>query len=224
MGLIAEFSVSSAELALYEATTAEPEVSLQLTDILATDPQRPELTFWASGADLDAFDRALEADWTVTDIEIITDLGDRRLYRARLTDEVEVVCYPAWVKAGASQLSTSCEDGVWRNRLRFPDEESFDEVRSWCVDNDLSFQLYRLYTDTGSDEASGTTLSPKQARAARRAYEAGYYDVPRQSAAETLGEDLGVSGQAVSQRLRRAHAALIEEYLLDETGRQDGTE
>jgi predicted DNA binding protein len=227
MGLIAEFSVSSPELALSEATTAVPAVTLELTDILATDPQRPQLTFWAFGndeSDVAAFDRALAEDWTATNIETHTNLEDRRLYRVQLSEDVEVVCYPNWVAAGASQLSTSCQDGVWRNRLRFPDRESFDEVRTWCVDRDLSFQLHRLYTEARPDETNGTGLSPKQAQTARRAYEAGYYDFPRESATKVIGEDLDISAQAVSERLRRAHAALIEEYLLDETGRQGESE
>lgn len=52
------------------------------------------------------------------------------------------------------------------------------------------------------------------------AYEGGYYDVPRGATADELSTELGVSHQAVSKRLRRAHGPLIQTAL--ELGAPDG--
>lgn len=38
----------------------------------------------------------------------------------------------------------------------------------------------------------------------------GYFHVPRETTVDELGEELGVSSQSVSERLRRAHHNLID--------------
>jgi predicted DNA binding protein len=215
MGLIAEFSVTSPELTLVEATKAVPSVTLELTAEHATDPERPVLFFWANGAELDAFDDALAADWSVTDVEMYTDLGDRRLYRAQLSDAVEIVSYPVWVEAGGVQLSATCQNGVWRNRFRFPDRDSFRDVREWSVDNGLEFTLHTLYTETDNGHGPGeTALSPEQREVLEAAHEAGLYEIPQRASASDLADELDVSPQAISERLHRAHSTLVEEHII----------
>jgi AcrR family transcriptional regulator len=51
-------------------------------------------------------------------------------------------------------------------------------------------------------------------RGARIAVEAGYYQVPRETDQSDLAEQLNISHQALSERLRRATGALIEDALL----------
>lgn len=215
MSLIAEFSVSSPELTLYEATTAVPGVTLELTNQIATDPERPVLFFWAVGDCLAEFDSAVRDDWTLTDVETYTELETRQLYRAQLSPEVELVSYPVWVAAGGSRLESTCSKGVWRNRFRFPDRDALHRIRQWCLDNDISFTLHHLYRESVEDGVgSGHDLTDDQVRTLTRAYESGYYEIPRRATAGDLAEDLGVSQQAVSERLRRAYAELIEACVL----------
>lgn len=215
MSLIAEFSVHSTGLALAEVTEQVPSVTVELTNMIGTDPHRPVLFFWVDGGDLSAFDEAVQSDWSVTDVELYTDLGDRRLYRAKLSPDVDLVSYPVWVEAGASRLASTCQGGSWTNRMRFPDRESFEEVKVWCVDNDIEFTLHALYRETDNGHGPGQSgLSPQQRRTLAHAYQAGYYEIPRRATAEEIATDLGISQQAVSERLRRAYAALIEAHVL----------
>lgn len=217
MSIIAEFSVTSPDLTLVEATTSVPSVTLELTEQAATDPERPVIYFWANGADLDAFETALAEDWTVTDVQCYTDLGDRRLYRAQLSDDLDLVSYPIWVEAGGVRLGSTCQNGVWRNRFRFPDRESFHEVREWSAENGLEFTLHNLFTETDNGHGPGkTSLSPEQRETLVAAYESGLYDIPQRVTAADLAAELGISQQAVSERLHRAYATLVEEYVLDE--------
>jgi len=218
MSIIVEASVRSPELALCAVTSEVPSVTLELTEMIATDPERPVTFFWAEGEDLDAFDAALRDDWTITDVEVYMDTDQRRLYRGVLSPDLDVVLYPVWVEAGASRLSSTCQNGVWRNRMRFPDRESFDEVRKWCLDHDISLTLHRLYTETttGSDWA-GAALSEQQARTLERAYEMGYYDIPQGTTAAEIATAFDISQQSLSERLHRGHAALIETFVVGES-------
>ena len=52
------------------------------------------------------------------------------------------------------------------------------------------------------------------------AVERGYYDIPRQCTTAQLAAVLGVSDQAVSERLRRGIATLVEGTLGDDAGEQ----
>ena len=47
-----------------------------------------------------------------------------------------------------------------------------------------------------------------------KAFEAGYYNIPRSISAEELATDLGISHQALSARFRRAHSQLVESELV----------
>jgi hypothetical protein len=51
-------------------------------------------------------------------------------------------------------------------------------------------------------------LTPVQRRTLVVAIEQGYFEIPRQSTLDDLAADLGVSKQAVSERLRRALGAV----------------
>lgn len=48
---------------------------------------------------------------TVADLEGHNDVGNRALYRLRITDAVEVVSYPMWVEIGAEQIEAGYADG-----------------------------------------------------------------------------------------------------------------
>lgn len=215
MSIIAEFSVCSPRLALYEATSATKTVRLRVTNQFATDPSQPWLFFWAEGEDMDAFERAMAEDRSVEDVRTYTDLGSRRLYRVQISEEVDLVTYAVWVREGGSRLETTCQNGVWYNRFRFPDRESFQHVHEWCLENDLSFRLHSIFTETDDDTQShGNSLTPEQVRTLTTAYEAGHYEIPQAVTAAEVASDLGITQQAVSERLRRAYAALIEDHVL----------
>ncbi|EFW93068.1 DNA binding domain-containing protein [Haladaptatus paucihalophilus DX253] len=47
----------------------------------------------------------------------------------------------------------------------------------------------------------------------RSAMDRGYYEIPRRMTTTDLAEELGVSHQAVSERLRRGHRCLVEHGL-----------
>lgn len=57
-------------------------------------------------------------------------------------------------------------------------------------------------------------LTSKQYEALTTAYERGYYQVPRETDLQKLAEELDISHQALSERLRRATMIFIGEALL----------
>jgi predicted DNA binding protein len=64
-------------------------------------------------------------------------------------------------------------------------------------------------------QGEGFELTDTQREALVLAYERGYFDSPRESSLEAVAEELGITQQSLSSRLRRGHRRLIENTLID---------
>ncbi|WP_435195854.1 helix-turn-helix domain-containing protein [Natronomonas sp. EA1] len=212
MSLIAEYSVGGDRLVLGDALAAHPDIRLELERSVAVEPENPILFIWVEGGDLDAFEDAMAADPTATDIQCLSDIGDARLYRLQVTDEVGVVLYPQWVRLGAERLETRFENGTWNSRTRFPDRETIAAYRDFLTENGVSFHLHRLY-DSDDVDAHEDGLTERQRETLKLAYARGFFDIPRSTTTAELADELGVSNQAVSERLRRGYARLVEQVI-----------
>lgn len=189
---------------------------LEVEQAYATDPDHPILFVWVSSEDPDAFEAAMDDDPTVTSVRRLSEADGRRLYRVQVTAEVETVLYPVWVELGGEGIEARYRDGRWHSRIRFPDRGALREYESYVTANDLDFELYRIYDaseDEGAVDPTGG-VTEQQRETLLLAYERGFFDIPRRVTASELAEELGVSRQAVSERLRRAYATLVENHVV----------
>lgn len=212
MSIIAEFNVQNPGTALSNALEAVPDVELEMAQQVGTEPKQPYIFIWADAADQGAWEAAMAADETVTDVERYTEKEGEVLYRMQITESAESVAYDMWVRLGAEQLAAVWSDGWWHVRMRFPDRAALSECRTWCEAHDLPFELRRVYADDAEDR-DGSPLTPEQAEVLEVAAELGYFEIPREASMSDLASELGISSQAVSERLRRGHAVLLEEHL-----------
>lgn len=216
MSLIAEFSLRSPELVLVSALDAAPDVTVELEHQMAHECDAPIFVFWALGDDFEKLEAGLERDETVRSSEIIEELGERRLYRTRLDSENVLGIYPIYQRLGASPMAATGTADGWQRRVRFPDRDSIVAMRQFCADNDVDFRLHRLYAPGESDVVDEFGLSPEQRRALVTAERVGYFDVPRAVSLDDLGEELDISGQSASERLRRGVSQLVSTTLLND--------
>ena len=212
MSIIAEFDVQNPNTALSNALEAVPDVQLEIVQEAGTDPETPYMFVWVAASDEEAWERAMAADETVCDVERYTAMDGDVLYRMQIGEAAESVSYGMWVRLGAEQLQATWSDGWWHVRMRFPDRDALATCETWCQDNDVTFRLRRIYSDP-IDERGGHGLTREQREALTVAQEMGYFDVPRRASMADLAEELGISSQAVSERLRRGHRALVEDLL-----------
>ena len=209
MSVIAEYAVKSDGLALESALKRVPDVEFEVERSYATDPDRPILFLWADSCDLDAFEAALADDPTVGQVEVLSRVDESRLYRIETTDRMDTVLYPAWVSLGGERLRTRFSDGWWHTRVRFPDREALSKYREYLRDNEIRFELERLYDAADRDDTE-PALTEEQRETLLLAYQCGYFEIPREVTTSDLAEELGVSNQAISERLRRGYARLVE--------------
>lgn len=211
MSVIAEYQLASDGLVLAPTFDRVPAVELELERSFATDPNCPVLFAWGSGP-LDTFERAAADDPTVADLDTLDTFGGRRLYRIAVSDATETVLYPRWVELGGERLEAQYVDGWWHGRMRFPDRAALAEYRSHLDDAGVDFRLKRLY-DAGRPAGDGIGLTEEQRETLVLAHETGYFDIPRETTTAGLAEELGISNQAISERLRRGYSRLVEQLL-----------
>jgi predicted DNA binding protein len=76
----------------------------------------------------------------------------------------------------------------------------------------IDFDVMNIHDLTGHS-GSRVGLTDCQQMALQVAAERGYYTVPRETTADELAEEFGISHQALSERLRRAHGNLVHQIL-----------
>jgi predicted DNA binding protein len=211
VSVIAEYRLTSDRLVL--ATTFErlPRVELELERSFANDAGRPVLFGWVTGP-LDAFERTMATDPTVSSFERLDGIDGRRLYQIVISSETEVLLYPVWVELGAERLEARFADGWWHARTRFPDRDALGDYRDYLKTEGIEFALDRLY-DAGRGGDGDIGLTEQQRETLVLAYQEGFFDIPRGATTSDLAEQLGVSNQAVSERLRRGYSRLVEQLL-----------
>lgn len=100
----------------------------------------------------------------------------------------------------------------WNFRLRFSTHEDLSAFNMALTDGDIPITLRHIYNPTPPDEQ--TTLSADQRDTLLMAYHRGYFEVPRRKTLAELAVTMDISDSVLSQRLRRATDALIEQTLV----------
>ncbi|MFC4356947.1 bacterio-opsin activator domain-containing protein [Halobium salinum] len=212
MSVIAEFTVPADAFLLSDALSAAPEATVEIQRVVANAPDELMPVFWVAG-DVAGFDEAVREDDSVTDVTRLDDLDRGTSYRATWTRNAESIAY-AYLETGAAILEANARDDTWRLRMRFDDDESLGRFDDYCREHGLPFELERLYRPEEPMAGGRFGLTPKQRRSLVGALERGYYAVPRELTMSDLAAELGVTQQALSQRLRRAHGTLVENTLV----------
>lgn len=166
---------------------------------------------WLRGSDRDAIEDALRDDESVQDFSELTWYDDEGLYKLEWAHHVHLV-----VRILTNERSTIMDlygrPSGWRVRVLFPNRDELSNVNEFCEDHDLTFDVRRIH-DLESEPSGRYGLTDEQYRSLQTAWEAGYFDVPRDVDLRDLADELGISHQAFSERLRCGHSNLIEETL-----------
>jgi predicted DNA binding protein len=205
---IAEFRVPAENFAL-SATLAALDVSFEAERVTAYDTDRVLPLLWATGSreDLGALGDRLRADPSVEAVELVAGLEDEQLYRMEWVRDVRFVVH-ILVEEDAAILGASGSREYWQFRALFPDRAAVSATHDFCERWDLGVTLDSIY-EMNAERHGRFGLTRAQSEALVIALARGYFDVPRAATMDDLAAELGISRQAVSERLRRAHRRLI---------------
>ncbi|MFC4541516.1 helix-turn-helix domain-containing protein [Halosolutus amylolyticus] len=213
MSTIAELAVPAEEFALRRTLEATDALTVEIERVVAHDPDSVMPCVWFGGDEstLATVDDALADDPTVDEAELLTGSGGERLYRMHWVDDVTVMLHML-TEERATVLDATVEDTQWRFRVLFPERDALSRTYGFATDRGLTIEVRKIHR---LEEAHGTRhgLTDAQYEALATALDRGYYEIPRAMDMETLSDELGVSHQALSERLRRGHRTLVAEVV-----------
>ncbi|WP_255167475.1 helix-turn-helix domain-containing protein [Natrononativus amylolyticus] len=226
MSTIAELTIPADEFALSQTLDETDGLEVEIERVVAYDPDQVMPYIWFTGESdrLQTLDDALADDPSVEAAELLTDLDDERLYRMNWIDDVTVMIH-LLTEEKATILKARGEDNRWRLRILFPERESLARTYDFASDNGLSINVEKIH-QLDDDRHGRHGLTDAQHETLVTALDRGYYEIPRAADMEALSDELGISHQALSERLRRAHRSLVEDAVAigtEETPESDGS-
>ncbi|WP_265108789.1 helix-turn-helix domain-containing protein [Halosolutus halophilus] len=207
MSTIAEFRLPAPDTSLAVVFDRVPEATVELESAVS----RTHPCLWVSGVDHTAAAAAFEADPSIEAYELLVEADNRLLYDVTFTNETMSLC-DQLLADGGSLLEAWGTDGWWQVRVRYHDREALCAVHDRLVERGVTVDLRRV-TDVSNAVSRETQLTPQQREALEAALERGYFEIPRDISMEELASELGISHQALSERLRRAYETLVDEEL-----------
>lgn len=210
MRFIAELQLQHPKLLLTPTIQRCPEMAIKLEYQLIAAGGEYVLLFHVRGEDFEAFEAALADDPTVTAVSTVIQTSTFRVYRTQLVSAEYLVLARA-VEMGLRLLEAVSGDGGWYAVLELPNVETLHSFRAFCSDHDVSASIQKLYRVEAGPTGEAFGLTPSQREAITTAYEAGYFNQPRDTSLEGVGERLGISSSAAGGRLRRGLRTLIEQ-------------
>jgi predicted DNA binding protein len=212
MVTIVKCEIPAEEFALRETLSTLPDVEFEVDRIVESGEDAVMPMLWARGADDEAIDAALADDPSVENAETLASFDDERLYRMEWVTDVAVVVQII-TNAHATITDAHGAGGRWYFRVMYPTRESLAETNAFCEDSGLTFDVTAIREMDG-DPVGRYGLTEQQYETLTLATEQGYYEIPREVSAADLADELGISHQALSERLRRGTKALVEDTLL----------
>ncbi len=212
MAIIAEISIEADEFLLGRIIAEHPGLSVEIERVVPA-AKRVMPYIWGYGTDLDAFEAAMTESQNVKSIAVLDEYEDRALYKIEWEDPAEQLI-TGIARTNATILEAHSDD-EWLFRIRFEEHAGLARFNRYCLENDIAYQLNRVSslaeTDANGDDYG---LTEAQYEALSLAVERGYFKVPREVAYEELADELGVSVQAFSERVRRGADRVLESVLL----------
>lgn len=101
----------------------------------------------------------------------------------------------------------------WEFEIRFPSREALTAFRETVNEAELGLDVTRVSQSDRSTADPEEELSEPQREALDLAVARGYYSIPRKATTAELADELGISDQAVVERLRRATITIARERL-----------
>jgi len=206
MGVIAELRIPAADFELGRIIDLSGGISVDLETLVPVG-DRAVPFFWAHGVDAEEFATRLRARSVVDGVEVIENFENQTLYG--LDWDVEDDSFLSAVRSQRGQILRATGSGdEWSFELRFPDHDALSTFRSRCTDADVRLSVKRVYNPSQPDAGPRFGLTEHQHEALTLAVEMGYYDVPRHCNTVEVAAELGISDQALTERLRRGISTL----------------
>ncbi|WP_092887046.1 helix-turn-helix domain-containing protein [Halopelagius inordinatus] len=220
MSIVAEFSVPADQFLFGETIAAAPGLSI---DVERAVPAGSRIMpyVWARGDGRAEFVTSMRENDYVRSVVVRDKFEDSSLCEVEWEESAERLVHEIH-EMGATILE-ACVDGVrWRFRIRFESHDGLAKFNVYCKRHEIPYRLDRIaHLSTPSHPTDAYGLTAPQREALSLAVERGYFEVPRQVGFDELADELGVSVQAFSERVRRGADKVLRSALSARTDDND---
>ena len=212
MGVIAELTIPADGFDLGRITTAAESVYIELERVVPVSGEAMPF-FWASGTNFATFERNVRDQDIVESLNAIARTDEKVLYHVEWSDTVHSLT--GILQGSNATILEAHGNDPWLFRLRFHDHRGLRDFHNRCMEDGIEFRVERIYTLEEEQDAAHTfNLTTEQQTALVSAVERGYFEVPRGVTLTEIAEDLGISQQAASERVRRGANTVLRAVLL----------
>lgn len=207
MTIIGEFTVPTARFLLGDALEAV-DGTVTVERMVADGAETVTPYVWVATGDFEAFETALRSDASVGEFDVVESHADERLYRVSwLAGGTDLIA--ALDEVSATVMSAEGEGDSWVLRALFSDRAAVSAFDDRFCSAHEGVELDRLYRSDDPSSYGKYEVTEKQRAALTTAREAGYFSVPRECSLQDVADELGISRNAASARLRRGQDALV---------------
>ncbi|MBX0297955.1 helix-turn-helix domain-containing protein [Halomicroarcula sp. F27] len=209
--LIIEFTVPAETFILAHTLRAVPDIIVELEQFVPTYGEGFPYLWVTDNDDDTSFEEHAAEDPTIVTYSQAADLDGGALYEVEWTDTETPIL--EWLRNhDVVVLEAEGNDDKWTFKLRVTSRAVLSDLQRYCNDHDITFDLIRLYELT--DPKMGQyNITAKQREILLAALEHGYFEIPRETTLKELGDMVGITKRAASERLRRAHTNLVSNTL-----------
>jgi len=211
MSVITEFQISSADFELGRILQVDQASSIELETLVPVGDATVPL-FWVHNSTRESFIETVKRHPTVNDAVKIDKFEDRTLFTLDW-DAGEDTVFSGLEQYSGQLLSAIGKSDIWQFEVRFASHAALSEFTTHCEGDGVGLEVTRVYNPTKPDAGPWYGLTEPQREAIDLAVKKGYYDIPRECTTKELAEELGISDQAVTERLRRAIVSLVSHTL-----------
>lgn len=213
MSVILEFTINNEDFQLGQTLSGAPgDMHLELERVVPTgDMTMPFI--WATGENHETFEEQVRNQPMVKEFLALDRVDDRGLYRIEWTEKpMDLI---EGIAATDAVVLEARGNDSWRFRLRFLDHDQLSKFHNIVIEQSIPIHIERTYTLTEEfDEGYRFGLSPEQRKALILALRQGYFETPSETSLDELADELGISRQAVSERIRRGNQSILREVFL----------
>jgi predicted DNA binding protein len=225
MATIIDATIPVEEFALAETLQTCADATVECEQLVEHPDNTVMPLIWVRNTTPETFEAALEQDPTVETYTQLAATPPECLYEMDWRANIQLVLQ-FFTMEGAVILDTVGSVDGWHLRVLFPERDDVRATTDFCETHNFTITIHsirHLDDETEADHQGSVRagLTADQHEALTVAYEGGYFTVPRDVDLETVSTNIGISHQALSERLRRGHQTLIEETLMVDSGPDD---
>ncbi|WP_424003471.1 helix-turn-helix domain-containing protein [Haloarcula salina] len=212
MSVLLEFTVASSEFQLGQVLAHPAKMHIEIERVVPIGDQVMPF-IWVTGDDHAGFENAVRDSPGVGELIALDRIGDSCLYRLEW-EQARSDIVDGIALAEATVLEAT-RDEQWLFRLRFADHTGLTEFHNYCTEHGIPIHVERTYTlSEATDEHRQFDLTDEQREALVLALRRGYFATPRETSLGDLADELDISRQALSNRIRRSNEKVLQTVLI----------